>query len=89
MSSVEFLSVFRKMVECLDPAVDLYEAILDLFHLKDPLKSTLFLIVASLSILYYEAAMGFALLGIFLYIQYNAYYRRVLEPHSITYVRNA
>ena len=57
--------------------------------MKDPYKSTLFLLVTSLGILHIEAAIALSLIGIMLFIQYNAYYRRVYEPYSITYVRNA
>ena len=83
------MAATKKMVECLDPAVDLYEAILDIMHLKDPYKSALFLMVASVAILHYEAALALSLIGILIFIQYNAYYRRVYEPHSVTYVKNA
>ena len=65
------------MIECLDPVVDVYETILDLYHLKDPFKSTLFFLITSLAILHFEAASALSLLGILLFIQYNAYYRRI------------
>ena len=56
------------MVECLDPAVDLYEAILDLIHLKDPYKSTLFLFSISFAILHIEATVALSMIAIFLFI---------------------
>ena len=56
------------MIECLTPVVDVYENLLDLFHLKDPFKSTFFLIVCSLAILHFEAAIALCLLGILLLI---------------------
>lgn len=49
------------MIECLDPAVDFYEAVLDIIHLKDPYKSTLFLTIGSLAILHYEAAIALSM----------------------------
>ena len=49
------------MIECLDPAVDFYEAALDIIHLKDPYKSTLALIIGSLAILHYEAAIALSM----------------------------
>ena len=56
------------MVECLDPAVDLYEAILDLIHLKDPYKSTLFLVGISFAIIHIEATVALSMIAIFLFI---------------------
>ena len=56
------------MVHCLDPAVEFYEAILDLLALKDPYKSALFLITTTLALLYYEAAISISLLGILIMI---------------------
>lgn len=89
LQTLELVNATKKLIESLDPVVDVYESLLDLIHLKDPYKSTLFLLVASLCILHIEAAIALSLLSIFLFIQYNAYYRRIYEPHSITYVRNA
>ena len=80
LQSMELLTALKKMINCLDPTVDLYEDALDLIHLKDGYKSALFLIVASISMLHYEAAMSLSLIGILLAIQYNAYYRRVYQP---------
>ena len=87
--TAEFLEATRRMVECLDPIVALEETLIDLFTLKDPQKSTFFLVTTSLAILYLEAAIALSLLAIMLTIQYNAYYRRVYQPHSETYIRNA
>lgn len=89
LHTLELAGATKKLVESLDPVVDIYETLLDLIHLKDPYKSTLFLLITSLCVLHIEAAIALSLLGIFLVIQYNAYYRRIYEPHSITYVRNA
>jgi len=89
LHSMELASATKKLIECLDPVVDVYEGLLNLFHLRDPYKSTLFLITLSLAILHFEAAVALGLVGIVFFIQYNAYYRRVYEPHSITIVRNA
>ena len=74
---MELAAATKKMIECLDPAVDLYEALLEIKQLKDPYKSTLFLVVVSVAIIHYEAALALSLLSILLFIQYNAYYRRV------------
>ena len=79
----------KKVIERLGPAVDFYEAILDLINLRDPSKSTIFLICVSWSILHIEAAIACSLLSLLVVIQYNAYYRNVYEPPAITYVRNA
>ena len=87
--SVEFLDATRKMIECLSPVLDIYINLLDLVHLKDPFRSSLFFIVISLAILHLEAVLSLALLGILLAIQYNAYYRREYQPYDVKYVRNA
>lgn len=77
------------MIECLSPVLDLYISTLDLIHLKDPYKSTLFFVTLSLLILHLEAVLSLALLAILLAIQYNAYYRREYQPYDVKYVRNA
>ena len=89
LQSVEIAAATKKLIECLDPICDLYEALLDLIRLKDPAKSTVFLLVSSLVILYLELTISVAMLGILVFIQYNAYYRRVYQPATITYVRSA
>lgn len=86
---MELLAALKKMINCLEPCVDIYEDVLDLIQLKDPYKSALFLMVASVSIVNYEAAISLSLIGVLLMIQYNAYYRRVYQPQNITIVRNA
>ena len=65
---MELLTALKKMINCLDPAVDLYEDALDLIHLKDTYKSAFFLIVASISMLHYEAALSLSLIGVLLAI---------------------
>ena len=89
LQSMELAAAMKRMVESLDLFVDLYEAVLDLFYLKDPYKSTFFLVATSLAILHLELAVAIGLLCILLFIQYNAYYRRIYEPPRITIVRNA
>lgn len=68
MHTVELAAATKKLIECLDPVIDTYEAVLDLINLKDPVRSALFLIVASFSILHIEAAIALSLLGILLFI---------------------
>ena len=58
----------KKVVEGLGPAVDFYEAVLDLIHLKDPYKSVIFLVVLSWSILHLEAALACILLALMIQI---------------------
>ena len=89
MDTVEVAAATKKVIEGLGPAVDLFEAVRDLIHLKDPYKSIIFLLILSWSILHLEAATACALLALMIMIQYNAYYHREYEPPAINYIRNA
>ena len=46
-----------KLLEVLDPLVDVYEFVVLLVTLQDPLKSAVFLLVATFTILFMEVAI--------------------------------
>ena len=87
--SKELINSTMTLLEVLDPLVDLYEYTCAFITLQDPLKSTVFLLVTSFTILFMEIAVPMWFIGAAVFIQYNAYYQRKFVPHSITYARNA
>ena len=76
LQTAEMAAATKKVIEGLSPAVAFYETVLDLINLRDPYKSTVFLFVTSFCLLHLELALGFTLLSILIFIQYNAYYHR-------------
>ena len=87
--SKELMQSTMKLLEVLDPLVDVYEYVVLLVTLQDPLKSAVFLLVATFTILFMEIAVPMWFIAAALFIQYNAYCQRKYVPHSITYLRNA
>ena len=58
LETTELMNGTKEMIECLDPFVDLYEAGIDIFTIKDPFISFMFMLVCSLCILHYEMALA-------------------------------
>ena len=61
---------------------------IDIILVKDPLKTIVFLFLASFTILYFEIAIPIWFIAFAVYIQHNAYYQKRYTPHTITYTKN-
>ena len=64
------------MFAALDPMVDLYYYMQDIFTMKNPMISALFLMINTFTILYYEIMLPLIPLGIAVFILSNSYYMR-------------
>lgn len=68
LQTAEMAAATKKVIENMSAVVDFYEAVFDLIRLKDPCKSTIFLLVLTICLLCLEAALACLLLSLLVYI---------------------